>query len=75
MDRVGSDRVRIFFQIFLPAPVLDPPVLTDHRSDGFEHGLDQDESRPRVGSDPAGFFKTLLWISVRARVFICAESR
>jgi hypothetical protein len=39
--------------------VLDPPVLTGHGSDGFEHGTGRGGSRPRVGrvgSDPVGFF-------------------
>jgi hypothetical protein len=53
--RVGTS----FFQFFLPAPVLDPPVLTSHGSSGFEHESGWDGSRPRVGqigSDPVGFF-------------------
>jgi hypothetical protein len=54
-DRVGTGLKRVgsstsFFQKFLPAPVLDPPVLTGHGSDGFEHGSDLTRS---------GFFKTL----------------
>jgi hypothetical protein len=61
LKRVGSSTG--FFQIFLPASVLNPPVLTGHESDRFEHGLGQagrgHGSRPRVrrvGSDPIGFF-------------------
>jgi hypothetical protein len=46
LKRVGSSTY--FFQIFLPAPVLDPPVLTGHGSDGFEHGSDRGGSRGRV---------------------------
>jgi hypothetical protein len=55
----GSGIARVFFQIFLHAPVLDPSVLTDHGSDGFEHGSGWDRSRPRVGRigyDRVGFF-------------------
>jgi hypothetical protein len=39
-----------FFQIFLLAPALDPPVLTGHGFDGFKYGL---------GLTRLGFFKTL----------------
>jgi hypothetical protein len=55
--RVGSSTS--FFQIFLPASVLDPSVLTGHESDGFKHGSGRGGSRgriPRVGFFPDGFF-------------------
>jgi hypothetical protein len=57
LKRVGFSTS--FFQIFLPAYVLDPPVLTGHGSDGFEYGSDRVKLRPRVGrvgSDRDGFF-------------------
>jgi hypothetical protein len=49
--RVGSGRdgsSTNFFKIFC-LPVLDPSVLTGHRSDEFEHESDQGGSRSRVG--------------------------
>jgi hypothetical protein len=57
--QVGTGLARVFFKFFLPTPVLDPPVLTGHRSDEFENGSDRDGSRPqveRVGFDPDGLF-------------------
>jgi hypothetical protein len=57
LKRVGSST--IFFQIFLPTPVLDPSVLTGHWSGGFEYGSDRGGSRPQIGrvkSDPDEFF-------------------
>jgi len=44
-----------FFLNFLPAPVLDLPVLAGHRLGGFGHGSDRDGSQGRVqwvGFDP-----------------------
>jgi hypothetical protein len=55
--QVGSSTS--FFQIFLSASVLDLSVLTDHGSDGFEHGSSRNGSWPwveRVGSDPNELF-------------------
>jgi hypothetical protein len=48
-----------FFQIFLSAPVLDPPVLMSYGFDGFKYESDRDESRrqiPRVGFLRRSFF-------------------
>jgi hypothetical protein len=41
------------------ASVLDPPVITGHKSDEFEHKSGRGGSRPwvgRVGFDPDGLF-------------------
>jgi hypothetical protein len=50
--RVGSGRVgssMSFFQIVLPAPVLDLSVLTDHEYDRFKHGSGQIAATDRTG--------------------------
>jgi hypothetical protein len=55
----GSDLAQIFLNFFLPAPVLDPSVLTGHGFDGLNHGSGRIGSRPRirrVRSDLSGFF-------------------
>jgi hypothetical protein len=55
----GSGLARVFFEIFLPASVLNPSVLTGYGFDGLDHGSGQVGSRPRVQlvrSDPSRFF-------------------
>jgi hypothetical protein len=51
--RVGTGPKRVrssmgFFEIFLPAPVLDPSVLMGHGFDGLDHESGRIGSRPRV---------------------------
>jgi hypothetical protein len=55
MGRVGSSTS--FSQFCLPVPVLDPPVLTGHGSDGFEHGAGHGH---RSDLSRTGYFNTLV---------------